>query len=147
MQSIHLYSISHLSIKKHLQTVFGNMGAVLSKFLPAVCWVKYFLCGGVYSNLSGVLASSNHIGLEAIHRFSLVKTKEEPLFQSNISLDSNFGIKIPLCWFKLSVHTIKYLSILSSFTNKEFKENTIVYITQTLCELSIFMWLIFLYSF
>ena len=77
-----------LSVKKHLQTIFENMGTVLSELLSAFYREKNFLCGDVYSNLSGGFDPLNHIGLEAIHRFSSsVKTKEEPPFQSSISSD------------------------------------------------------------
>ena len=79
---------------------------------------------------------SNNIGLEAIHRFSYsVKTKEEPLFQSNIFLDPNLEVTVlfaHICWFNLAAHAMKCLSVLSSFTVKIFKESTIIYIIQTL---------------
>ena len=74
--------------------------------------------------------------------FTLSGKEKKALFQSNISFDSNFGIKISLCQFNLEVHTMKCLSVLSSFILKKFKENTIIYIIQSLCIYSIFTWLI-----
>ena len=81
---------------------------------------------GVHSDLSGGLGPSNHIGLEEIHRFSSsVVTKAELLFQSNISLDLNFEVKITLehiCWFSLSAHTKNCLSVLSSLQSNNLKK-------------------------
>ena len=60
-----------------------------------------------------------------------METKAEPLFQNNISLDPNFEVKITLkyiCWFSLAAYTMRYISVLSSFTVKKFKEDTIIYI-------------------
>ena len=74
------------------------------------------------------------------------ENKNEPFFQSAISLDPNSEFKILLqyaCWFRLAAHVMKYLSVLSSFTVKTFKNNTITYIRQTLCEFSIFHVLFF----
>ena len=67
--------------------------------------------------ISEDLAWSNHINLEGIHSFlSSVERKEEPLFQSNIFLNPNFGVKILLSWFCLAAHTMKCLSVVSPQT-------------------------------
>ena len=51
----------------------------------------------VHGILSGGFGASNHMNLEATHRFSSsVETRKEPLFQSNITLDPNSEVKIPL---------------------------------------------------
>ena len=43
MQSIDLYSISPFKWKQTFKNNhLGNLGVVLSKLLPAFCWVKYF---------------------------------------------------------------------------------------------------------
>ena len=102
MQSIDLYIISPFKCKQtSINNHLGNLGIVLSKLLPSFCWAKYFLW--CRRDLLGGLGPSNHISLEGFYMFSSsVETKEEPLFQSNISLDSNSEVKIPLkniCWF------------------------------------------------
>ena len=145
MQSIHLYIIFPFKWKQtFINNHFGNFGLVFSKLLSVVWWVKYLF--KVHRDLSGGLIPSNHISLEGIYRFSFsVETKAEPLFQVNISLYSNFEVKIPLkdiCEFSLTALRIKCLSAI-----KKFKENIIIYIIQTLREFSIFTWLVFLYSF
>ena len=85
MQSIDLYSISPFKCK---QTFINNIWEFGDSSLQTF---SYFLLGevflGVHGKLSagvcGGLDSSNHISLEAIHRFSYsVETKAEPLFQA-----------------------------------------------------------------
>ena len=79
--------------------------------------------------------------------FHLLLKQKKNLFSKATYPYSKFGIKIPLCWFNLAAYTVKCLSILSSFIVKKFKDNTIIYIIWTLCEFSIFAWLIFFTSF
>ena len=67
-----------------------------------------------------------------------VETKVEPLFQSNMPLESTFEVKIPLFWFSLAASRIKCLSAV-----KKFKENTTMYIIQTLFLYSILCGLFF----
>ena len=99
-----------------------------SSFQTTFCCLldKVFLWG-VHRDLFGDLSSSNYISLEGIHRFSSsVETKAKPLFQSNIFLDPNFEVKIPLecmCWFSLAVCTMKCLFVLSLFTVKKIQRN------------------------
>ena len=81
---------------------------------------------------------SKHINLEGIHSFSLCGNKKT---QSNICLDPNFEVKIPLCLLSLAALIIHYLLVISSFS-QNFIESTVVYIIQTLCVFSLFMWLI-----
>ena len=61
---------------------------------------------------------------------SSVKTKEKSLFQSNISLDSNFEIKIPLehiWWFSLAANTIKRLPVLRLVHSQKIQRKHNIY--------------------
>ena len=104
---------------------------------------------GVHSNLSGGRGLSYHIGIEAIHRVSSsVKTKEEPPFQSIISLDPSSEVKVfstYLSWISSAAFINKYLlaglAPYSSF--KHFKKSIITYNIKIFCVFFIFMWLYF----
>ena len=64
--------------------------------IASCCLLGEVFLGFMETFLKGLVPSS-HISLERIHRFSSsVETKEQPLFQSNISLDPNFEVKITL---------------------------------------------------
>ena len=87
---------------------FENLCVIFSKLIPAFFGQSTFR---VHGELLGSLVSSNHISLEGIHRFSSsVELKAEPHFQSNIYLDPNFEVKIPLCSFNIVVPRNKSLS-------------------------------------
>ena len=88
-----------------LQTATCCIGALLirSFMLYLVChfhlsWqLSDVTFEGVHRNLSGGHGLSYHIGTEAILMVSpSVKTKEEPLFQMIISLDTNSEVIVPL---------------------------------------------------
>ena len=119
------------------------MGTVLSKLPPVVHWVKYFLWGVFTAIFQGILSIKPYWSGSNPMVLIFCGTKEEPLFQSKISLDSNSGIKIHFCWFNLAIHTMKCLYV---FTVKIFRDNTIIYIIQTLWIFH-FTWFVFLYYF
>ena len=75
--------------------VFHGASCVLGSSQSAVGPSNFWR--GDHGNLSGGVGPSNHISLEGFHRFSSsVETKAELLFQSNIFLDPNSEVKIPL---------------------------------------------------
>ena len=118
--------------------VFHGITHLLGSSQSAVEQSNFF--EGVHSNLSGGCGLSYH------RVSSSVKTKG--LFQSIISLDPNFEVKVFSKYLSLvssAAFINKYLlaAVAPSSAFKQFKESIIAYSIKILCVFSIFVWLYF----